>query len=135
MEAPSVKIDYLDKPRTLVADANAFELLEDLTGVNFFDPGVWQDMSWKRLKAILYAMAKHEDPDLTPEAMGKMLNLSNMKKAVVSVTEIFKKAAPTKEDIEMDPLAQEPESVPSGSGTNGRLPESTSDSAKVNFEN
>lgn len=77
----------LDKERHLHFTLNSLELIEDLTGVSIDKIG--DNMNMKVLKAIIYAGLKHEDSDLTPEAVGEMIGFEDIEKVSKAISEAF----------------------------------------------
>lgn len=84
MSARDIKIKpiviVLDKPRNLVFDLNAFEVLEEIyedldTAFKSFQD---DKRKIKHIKNFLYAGLVHEDEDLSPELVGKMIGYTNL---------------------------------------------------------
>ncbi len=117
MEAATVTITCLDKPRQLILNGNVLCEVEKLTGLNFVDPKVWDLLSWTTLRALLYSMAKQEDSSLTLEKVGEMLNPRTMPKVMESLVELMTLGLPSKEDVESHPLPQAEPVKPDGSGS------------------
>ncbi len=117
MEAATVTITCLDKPRKLTLNGNVLAEVEKLTGLNFGDPKVWNLPSWTTLRALLYCMAKIEDSSLTLEQVGSMLNPRTMPKVTESLVELMTLGLPSQEDVESHPLTQAEPVKPDGSGS------------------
>lgn len=67
----------LDKKRTIRFTMNAMAELEDKLGLSLEDMGNVQ-MTIKNVRTILWAGLIHEDPDLTEEEVGNMVDMGNM---------------------------------------------------------
>lgn len=80
----------LDKPRTLRFDLNALCAIEDATGKSL-SQAVSNTMSSIRL--MLWAGLKHEDPGLTLEQVGAMINPADAG-LMEAVTNAFKDSLP-----------------------------------------
>lgn len=74
--APEVVIT-LDRERRLRFDFNAAAHFEAATGRNIFEPGVLTKPTATTTRALLWCMLVHEDPQLTLDDVGKMINFQN----------------------------------------------------------
>lgn len=71
-------------------DLNALEVLEE-HGIDVLEEGAMsQRMTIKKMKVILYALLKHEDPDLTLAQVGSWINPNNMAESLVKLDEALK---------------------------------------------
>lgn len=84
----------LDRMRALRFDFNALCLLEDSLGVTIFDIGkkLSGKVRLKDLRTIIHAGLIHEDAQLTPEDVGRMLSLTDMGDVARAVREAFEAA-------------------------------------------
>lgn len=71
----------LDKPRKLIFDMNAAEILEELTGKSLIG-GDFRGDSISDIRAFFYACAKWEDPKLTVETVGAHMFIHQFQEAV-----------------------------------------------------
>lgn len=67
----------LDKKRTIRFTMNAMAEIEDKLGVSLEDMGDIK-MSIKNVRTILWAGLIHEDPELTEQEVGDMVDMNNM---------------------------------------------------------
>ena len=69
----------LDKERSLRYDLNAMEKFEDVTGKSLADPKTLQEnIRIKDMKALLWVGLLFEDPSLTLEQLGSMVDTDNL---------------------------------------------------------
>lgn len=68
----------LDKPRNLLFNLNAMSLIEENTGLSVLG-GNFYPRSAGQIRGVLYSLLKHEDPELTIDAVGDMLGMANIK--------------------------------------------------------
>lgn len=80
MATPNVKrvAIELDKLRYLVFDLNAYCTVEDLTGKNFMKSDVWLNLTFKDIRALTFAGLRREDPTITIEQVGTLVNGSDL---------------------------------------------------------
>ena len=77
----------LDKERTLLYDFNAFIELEEIYGdINKAFKGLEQ-MKMRPIRDMIWAGLIHEDENLTPKQVGKMLNMANMQEIAAKIVE------------------------------------------------
>lgn len=77
----------LDKERTLLYDFNAFIELEELYGdINKAFEGLEQ-LKMKPIRDMIWAGLIHEDENLTPKQVGKMLNMANVQEIATKIME------------------------------------------------
>jgi hypothetical protein len=85
MDKPKSTIT-LDRERTLKYDYNSLALAEKETGKNLLtDIASLKSLRVTDLRAMLWAGALHEDPELTVEAAGRLLKPSNTGAVVKAV--------------------------------------------------
>lgn len=88
----------LDQPRTLLYDFNAFIELEELYGdVNKAFKGLEQ-LKMKPIRDMIWAGLLHEDENLTPRQVGKMLHPSNIEEIALKITEAIGVSLPEPEE-------------------------------------
>jgi hypothetical protein len=85
MQIKSVPIE-LDRERTLQLDLNAFCLLEQKfenidRALRAFESG-----SLQAIRVLLWAGLVHEDPTLTEEAAGALVDINNIQKVVAAIS-------------------------------------------------
>lgn len=88
----------LDKPRTIVFDLNSFAELEEIYGSV---QGVLDDMargSIKALRLILWAGLIHEDDNLKPKDVGRLIQFGDVDKLTDLLNNALEKAQPTPEE-------------------------------------
>ncbi|AMU86679.1 hypothetical protein [Dehalococcoides mccartyi] len=85
----------LDKVRNLRLDLNAMVLFEEATGKSVFKIGA--DMSARDIRALLWACLRHEDKNLTVEAVGQMVTPENIPDLSAQLIEAFNTAMPEPE--------------------------------------
>jgi len=96
----------LDKSRSLYMDLNAMVKFEEATGKRIFDQELWVAISARDVRALLWACLLHEDPDLTVEQVGSMIDFSNMNDVIAKLQEAFMLALPNPDEQEnTGPLA------------------------------
>mgnify|MGYP005750951813 CR=1 FL=1 len=81
----------LDKKRHLRYTMNALAEIEDALGVELSEMDKVK-MNIKNVRIILWAGLIHEDPDLTQEEVGDMVDLANIKEVQEKVSEAFNTA-------------------------------------------
>ncbi|MCK5643554.1 MAG: hypothetical protein KAJ19_22325 [Gammaproteobacteria bacterium] len=82
----------LDKPRRLLLDLNAMVDFEKATNKNIWSLG--ENFSATDLRALLWACLRHEDEELLPGDVGKMIHTGNMEMVGKALNDIYKKAMP-----------------------------------------
>ncbi len=92
---PEVKIT-LDKERTIRFDLNAMCSYEEVTGKNIFANAL-NSLSAQEVRAMLWACLISEDPDLTLEYVGSLVDLENMAQVAEKLNEAFTIAMPDNE--------------------------------------
>jgi hypothetical protein len=102
-----VKI-MLDKERTLRLTLNAMIRFQEVTGKDLlkgFDP---ENMSLDDVRALLWACMLHEDKSLNLEKVGDMIDLSNLKTVIESISGAAGMAFPEPKEGDPDPNPQSP---------------------------
>jgi hypothetical protein len=75
----------LDKPRTLRYDLNALCAIEETTGKPLAE--AVSSNTFSAMRVIIWAGLKHEDPALTVEAVGAMVDPALMNVALAALVE------------------------------------------------
>lgn len=84
-----VKIKLGGKERSLVFTLNALDEYEELTGRNALQENIFQNISAKETKALLYAVIKQDDPDITIDDIGKMVSVSNFEEVLTALAKAY----------------------------------------------
>ena len=90
-------IIQLDRERRLKLTLNSMVEIEERTGKSFGEIGeAWKGGGFKvaDLRAVLFACLKDDDPDLTIEKVGDLIDLSNMTTIVGKLSESFSSSLP-----------------------------------------
>lgn len=88
----------LDKPRTLYFDFNAFIELEEIYGdIKTALEGV-EGLKLKPIRDMIWAGMLHEDENITPKQVGKMLHPSNIEEIAVKIAEAVGVSLPEPEE-------------------------------------
>ena len=90
---PVVEIE-LDKTRHLKLDFAALLALEEKTGVNIFDADSFTVNSPTKLRAMVWCMLIHEDPDLTLVEVGRLIDLKHFAQLAEKVAQAQELAMP-----------------------------------------
>lgn len=90
----------LDKGRNLRLDFNAIATAEELTGKNILAAGALTEPSARDVRALLFAMLKHEDANLTLEDVGAMLHPGNVLAVTQAIKAAIEQAMPPKAEAE-----------------------------------
>lgn len=86
-----VKIE-LDKPRTMRLTLRAMARFEEETGKPIFK--AMNDLHGKELMVLLWACLLHEDPDLTIEQVGDMVDAPQVEYVVEKIAEVWGVSTP-----------------------------------------
>jgi len=117
MSVPRVKIQVaLDKPRTLIISFNALCKAEEVTGQSFLvgDPAF---SSMRVMRAMVWAGLLHEDPLLTIEQVGDMIEEAGAEVILGQIMLAYQAALPDPakdgeeeegDDEPSDPLSRQP---------------------------
>ncbi len=106
MPIPRVKVPLrLDRERTLILSFNALCRAEEVTGINFL-MGEFTFSSVRVMRALVWAGLLHEDPTLTLEACGDMIEEAGADNVAKTIIEAFAAAMPTtkpEDEDDVDP--------------------------------
>lgn len=102
--APVVAIE-LDKTRHLKFNFNTAARFEEATGQNLFAPGVMTNMSAVTMRAFLWACLAWEDPELTVEAVGELIDFTNIEHVSEQLTKVYDTNTPQTGGKKSRPLA------------------------------
>lgn len=94
---PEIELD-LDRKRKLVFDFNAICALEDVTGKNALDGKTWNALSARDVRALLWGALLRDDPKLTIERVGELINFTNLPIITAAIEKAFSNAAISDED-------------------------------------
>lgn len=86
-ERGEVKV-MLDKERVLKFTLNSLVYCEE-QGVNIANMGAEKGVKLKDLRTLLFAGLMHEDAELTPEAVGNMIEINNIGAISESLNKAF----------------------------------------------
>lgn len=103
---PDVKLVpvQLDRERNIRVDFNALELAEELTGKDLMG-GELDNPRVGDVKKIVFAFLKHEDPELTLDAVGGMLHPGNINEVTAALKEAMR--SETRKAAAADDAAEE----------------------------
>jgi hypothetical protein len=124
----------LDKERVLRYSLNAISLYEEKTGEPL--AVALRELtkhSFKAIRRVIWAGLLHEDPELTEEQVGEMIEFDQIQGLVVAINSVLGTRAPA---IDRPMLAESPETDPLNEpiGTDsGVSADTTSDLAMANF--
>jgi len=94
---PAVTI-FLDKERHLRMTMNAMVDFEEMTGQKLTDPKTIEsfssNMDIKHLRALLWALLRHEDKTLTVEQVGDLIEIQNMTELSTAIAAAWGNAVP-----------------------------------------
>lgn len=108
MSLPRVKVPLrLDRDRTLVLSFNALCRAEEVTGCNFL-MGEVTFSSIRVLRALVWAGLQHEDPTLTLEEVGDMIEEAGADDVSRAIITAYAKAMPDATEAEDDDDADPP---------------------------
>ena len=89
---PAVKIELGGVEREFTLDFGVLCRIEELTGKNALTGELFQKMSANILVIILYAGLSENDPSLTRESVGKLLNFSDIPRVTEAIGAALKQA-------------------------------------------
>jgi hypothetical protein len=84
----------LDKPRKLLFNLNAMVSFEEATGKSILKGEIDQEMTAVELRALLWGCLLDDDPSLTIEAVGKMIDSNNMNEIAAQLIKAWNVAVP-----------------------------------------
>lgn len=110
MSLPRVKVPLrLDRDRIIVLSFNALCRAEEVTGCNFL-MGEVTFSSIRVMRALVWAGLLYEDPTLTLEAVGDMIEEAGADKVSLAIIAAYAKAMPdavaTEEGEDTDPQTE-----------------------------
>lgn len=115
MSLPRVKVPLrLDRDRTLVLSFNALCRAEEVTGINFL-MGEITFSSLRVMRALVWAGLIEEDPTLTLEQVGNMIEDVGADQVATAIINAYAKAMPVVEPGDQE--GDEPVDPPPGEGT------------------
>lgn len=84
----------LDKERVLLLDLNGMIEFEEETGMELLNGFDTTAMNTKQLRLFLSLCFKCDDPEMTPEKAGKLINLGNISRIMDALNQLLDKAMP-----------------------------------------
>lgn len=97
---PEGTIMLPDGEYTIRIDFNALAEVEEITGKNMMDASAFQSLSAKGIRTILWVFIKQRHPEVTIEKVGANLSMGNMAYVLQTITKVWLKAMPKKEDTD-----------------------------------
>lgn len=85
----SVKINLGSKEREIKFDLGIMSDYEDLTGANALMENIFENISAKKLRALLFVVLKVNDPEITIGECGKFVNAGNMTDVIEGLSKAF----------------------------------------------
>lgn len=86
----SIKIELGGKERILQFDLGVMSDYEDLTGANALMENIFENISAKKLRALIFVVLKVNEPEITIEECGKFVNAGNMADVIEGLSKAFK---------------------------------------------
>ena len=86
----SITIELGGKEREIKFDLGIMSDYEDLTGANALMENIFENISAKKLRALLFVVLKVNDPEITIDECGKFVNAGNMAEVIESLSNAFK---------------------------------------------
>jgi hypothetical protein len=102
----------LDRERTLIISFNALCLAEEITGINFL-MGEFTFSSVRVMRALVWAGLIHEDPSLTLEQVGDLIEQRGASEVARVIIDAFAAAMP-KSKVEDDDDEDPPKETENG---------------------
>lgn len=125
MSIPRVKVPIvLDRPRTILLSFNAFVLVEEVTGKSMLS-GQLDLTSLRAIRAIMWAGLVHEDPALTLEQVGDLIEDYGIAKSMEDIGAAIQVALPELSVTEDGANASDPPD-PQRGGISGQSESTTS---------
>jgi len=87
------KITLAGKERELRFTLNVMETVEELTGKNALTQNIFDDLSAKNIRAILYAYLQ-DDEELTIKDVGAMVDPGNLEEVIKVMMEAYNDSVP-----------------------------------------
>lgn len=89
-----VTINLGGKKRELKFDLGIMSDYEDLTGDNALMDAIFQKLSAKKLRAMLFVILNVDEPEITLEQCGSFVTPDNMVEIISKLSEAFNNATP-----------------------------------------
>lgn len=89
-----VEIELGGKKRELMFDLGIMSDYEDLTGDNAIMDNLFENLTAKKLMAMLFCILKVNDSQITIDECGKMVNESNMANVILKLGEAWQGGKP-----------------------------------------
>lgn len=117
----------LDRERHLRLDFNALAQFEEVTGRNTLEQSGWEGFGAREIRALVWAAALHESPELTLESVGEMLTLDEIQKVNDFIEKLLMMAFPIEPNSAGTEEAGDERPLSRPSSDAGPPPASTSD--------
>lgn len=102
----------LDRPRHLLFNNAAKIAFEEATGLSALDPVALFGKKWSQrtLNGLLWAGLRHEDPELTLEQVGELLDehRDRLREIVKAISDAWVASLPAKKEAPADATANPP---------------------------
>lgn len=85
----------LDRERELAVNLNSLGEFEEITGKRFFSPNAFESFTTKDYTVLIWACLKEEDPELTMEQVGKMVDIPSLSKIITAIGNFAKEGEST----------------------------------------
>lgn len=107
----TVEIELGGKTRALRLTLHSLVVLKKDLGIDLMKnpQAALEGIAIEQIEGFLWAFLRHEDPDLTPEQVGEMVDITDIPRIVDKIGELFDIALPDKDS----------EGNPSGAGATG----------------
>lgn len=79
----------LDRPRALRVNLGSLARAEELTGRHLLTEAGWKGLSARDILALLFAFLSADDPELTQEQLGELVDVSDMDLIVEAIEEVM----------------------------------------------
>jgi hypothetical protein len=91
---PTVTIELGGKVRTMRFSFGALATIEEKLGVNTLGGNFWSNLSATGVVTMLWAALKKDDPELTTEALGDMIDFTDLEPIMQKLKEALALASP-----------------------------------------
>jgi hypothetical protein len=91
---PKVPITLNGKQYRLVFDFNAIARVEELTGMNLFGSFDFTNLNASKFRAMLYASLLKENPAITLDEAGELINAKNLAEITIKMVEAWHGSRP-----------------------------------------
>lgn len=95
-----VEFEIAGKKLRLVLDLWAIHLLKKEFGINAFSFDTLKKIDVSYIIGLIWAMSQLHNPEVTPEWVGRHLELSKLADATKTINEVFQQSFPAKSEVE-----------------------------------